>query len=194
MNKFVIAIDFDSVMNNLLENWVEELNNLYSLNKTIDDILYWDMKEVYKDELAWDQIVKPLDDPKFWLKVDAQKDSQELIKKLVDNNNFKVKVVTNSYYSILPFKFDNCLFRLFPYLSYKDIVITYDKSIIDCNILVDDYHNNFKGLRNKTYRILFDYPYNRNIDDNLYDIRLNNWIDIYDKIIEISKCDNLDYF
>ena len=64
LNK-VIAIDFDSVLNTLLDEWIKYLNQCYHIEKTIEDIRYWDMTKNYP-ELTEMEIYSPLQDPLFW--------------------------------------------------------------------------------------------------------------------------------
>ena len=101
MNK-VIAIDFDSVINDLLSEWVKYLNITYGLNKSIEDILYWDMTENYP-ELTVQQIFSPLYNPLFWLRVPLIPNAKKVIQEM-KKEGYKVVVVTDSDYRIIKFK------------------------------------------------------------------------------------------
>lgn len=183
MNK-VIAIDFDSVINDLLSEWIKYLNITYGLNKSIEDILYWDMTENYP-QLTVQQIFSPLYDPLFWLRVPLVPNAKKVIREM-KKEGYKVVVVTDSDYRIIKFKWENCLLRLLDkVITSKDIIITSQKSLIKCDYIIDDYENNLKD--SKAIRLLIDYPYNRNAAENTFDYRCNNIEDAWECILHIEE-------
>ena len=71
----------------------------------------------------------------------------------------------------------------------KNVIITYNKSLINCDILLDDAeHNliNFKGIK-----VLFDAPYNKN--STVADFRVTSWKDFYELVTELKIAGIGDY-
>jgi len=180
----IIAIDFDSVLNDLLGEWVKYLNRAYTLNKSIDDITYWDMTKNYP-ELTVQQIFSPLYDPLFWLEVPLIADAKKILKEM-KQEGYKVVIVTDSDYRTIKFKWENCLLRLLDkIITTKDVIITSQKSLIICDYMIDDYENNIKD--STAIRLLIDYPYNRNASEDTFDYRCDNIEDAWECILKIEE-------
>lgn len=176
----VIVTDFDDVMNNLLCAWVDTLNNLYNCSVKYNEIKEWDMSKSYPT-LTHSQIVNPLTISSFWEKVTPKEDAIEYLYKLKEEQN-RVVVATSTYYEDAQGKFNNCLFKHFPFLNYRDIIITYQKDLIKCDYLIDDYEHNLKY--SSATRLLFDTCHNQNCNIQFYDYRVYNWKQIYDIVKE----------
>lgn len=177
----VIAVDFDGVMNNMLDVWLKELNKLSNKSYTICDVKEWNLKILYP-ELTTDEIFSILETKEFWQQVREQKDCAYYLKKFIDAG-IKVVVVTNSCYKTLQNKLEHCLFRLFPFLTIDDIIITSQKYLIQCDYMIDDYEKNLEKFSSDTYRLLYVYPYNSNASWDQIDARVYTWEQIYEYII-----------
>lgn len=85
------------------------------------------------------------------------------------------KEVVNKSGIILKYKYDY-LIKNFPFLNPNNFIFTGDKSIINCDIKIDD---RVENLKNADKKILFTAYHNKNIsDDELKKntiIRSNNW-------------------
>lgn len=107
----------------------------------------------------------------------------EYVKKLIDDGH-KVYICTSTYYKTIVAKLENCLFRHFPYLSWKDVIICHNKQLMNCDYLVDDGAHNIVG----TYKgLLMDAPHNKSFNE--YDnnvTRVYNWQEIYEIIKKAS--------
>jgi 5'(3')-deoxyribonucleotidase len=75
---------------------------------------------------------------------------------------------------------------LFPELSFDSFIITKNKQLVKCNVLIDDgTHNLEKG---EYYRLLMDRPWNRDYNEEKNGIlRVCDFNDIYSAITKISK-------
>ena len=184
MTHLTICCDFDDTMNNLLPSWIEWLNNKYNLNVQLEEVDTWYIDKIFPT-LTEDQLYEPLNTPDFWLTVDAKPDAAHYIKKILDDGH-TFYVCTASYYKNICFKFDNCLFRLFPFIDHKQIITTYNKQMIECDIMIDDALHNIHG---KYLGILFDMPHNRSFDDtHSHKIeRVTTWEQAYNLITHISN-------
>lgn len=179
-----IAIDFDNVLNNLLSKWVEYLNLAYNLDKTVDDMKCWNMSDNYP-ELDDYQIYSALQDPLFWRDIELLPKVRSTLKDML-KQNYKVVIVTDSDYRTIKFKWTNCLLRLLgDIISSKDIIITSQKYLIKCDYIIDDYENNLKD--SSAVRLLIDYLYNRNADENTFDYRCKDISEAWETILYIEE-------
>lgn len=183
-SKYTILIDMDDTIEDLVPSWVDYLNMKYGYNKSLSDITDWSMKLNFPD-LTEEQIGEPLSDRIFWMSVTPKPGAVEYIKKLIDDG-YKIKIVTASYYNTIAFKIEEVLFKYFPYLTWSDVIVTYDKDLIKGTCLIDDgFHNLLGGTWDK---ILFDAPHNRKYDETKFNmIRVFNWEAIYEYITERYK-------
>ena len=184
MKKLTICCDFDDTMNQLLPAWIEWLNNKYTLNVQLEEVNTWYIDKIFPT-LTEDQIYEPLNTPDFWLTVEAKPEAEYYIKKIIeDGHDFYVS--TASYYRNLWYKFDNCLFRLFPFIDHKQVITMYNKQLLDCDVIIDDGLHNIKG---KYLGILFDMPHNRSFDDTLSNKieRVITWEQAYNLITKIAE-------
>ena len=70
-----------------------------------------------------------------------------------------------------------CLFRLFPFLSWDRVIVTRRKQLIRGDVLIDDGIHNLEG--GDYTKILFTAPYNRDYDAEANGmIRVKNWDEI----------------
>lgn len=179
--EFVICSDFDDTMNELIPTWINKINELYGYNVSADQIVDWDLTQIFPS-LTQAQICEPLHDPDFWYLVPAKDDAVYYIKKLMDEG-FQFYVCTSTDYRFAKDKFDNCLYRLFPFICKEQVITTYNKQLMRCNILIDDgIHNiigQYKGL-------LMDMPHNKSFKNPQVE-RVHNWKEIYDYIHELCK-------
>ena len=78
-------------------------------------------------------------------------------------------------------KMENCLFKWFPYLSWKNVIVTHNKQMIIGDVLVDDAPHNLIGGRYK--KILMSAPHNRHFETTGTGIvRVSNWLQVYEVI------------
>lgn len=154
--KFTICCDMDDTIEDLLGPWVKWLNLEHNLDVKVEDIKSWEMKQSFPTLTDY-QIFKPLNTPEFWDYVKPKLNSVYWLYKLIEDGH-KVYICTNSHYKIVEAKFDRVLFKHFPYLTWKDVIIMKDKHMIKCDYLIDDgVHNivgDYKGL-------LIDMPHNK---------------------------------
>lgn len=177
MRKLTVLVDMDDTLENLCEALVVYLNRIYKTNVLYTDIRKWDIAQ-YFPSVPRDEIFKPLYTEAFWDTVKPLDSAPLYLQKLIDDGH-RVVVVTASAPETVPLKLSRVLFRYFPFLSYKDVVVTSQKDLIKGDVLVDDAPHNFKD--GATYRgILMSAPHNRDFDETAAGlIRANNWGEIY---------------
>lgn len=171
-----ILVDMDDTIEDLVEAWIMYLNNKYNYKVDPQSVEEWDIAWYYPT-LSREQIIEPLNLRDFWEYVQPKKDAIYYLNKLKEEG-YKIKIVTASHYASIKFKLEEVLFKYFPFISWDDVVITRDKSIIKGTCLIDDGIHNL--IEFPYDRILYDTPHNRSIDEKLFKAtRVHNWEEIY---------------
>lgn len=154
-----IAIDFDSVMCNTIQQWCKELNKVVPeyLIRNVDSLPFYDMKLNYSTLLD-KQIWAPLLQPDFWLSVQPIEGAVEAVKNLKKAGH-EIFVVTPARFDCMQIKYAFCISRWFPFISYENIIVCKRKDILDVDVLIDNYVGNLKG--NQPLRLLMSYSYNQ---------------------------------
>lgn len=179
----IVAIDFDQVMNNMLDIWVDILNQRYGFDVDVKQMSDWGIDTAFPT-LTAKELYAPLYEDDLWIRTRPRPYAPVTVEKLM-KEDIQIVVVTATEYRSAASKFDNCLFRWFPFLTSDDIIITSHKELIHADVLIDDYPENLRNFCG--LRILFDAPYNRISDSNAYDIRVKNWKALYEVLKEYSK-------
>jgi 5'(3')-deoxyribonucleotidase len=108
-------------------------------------------------------------------------DSQQYIKRLCDNKNIEVYIVTVSHPNVMKSKSD-FIQREYPFVSQDNIIFTHNKQLLNIDCLVDDNPANLIG--GKYHKILFDYVWNKSFNARFNGcIRCKDWSDAYDEVI-----------
>ena len=182
-----IFIDMDDICVNLLHEWLIALNQLPNvIPKTEADIVEWDMKLAYP-MLTPNQLYGPLYDSEMWKRVQPVEGAYIHLKKLIEEGH-EVYIATASYPNSYFIKTEFCLLKHFDFLTPKNVICINNKSLLDGDILFDDYHENlrkFKGIK-----VLRDKPYNRNCDRECYHFRVskdNSWEELYEIVTQVAK-------
>ena len=167
-----IGIDFDGVMNNMLETWVEWLNKEHGTEVKVEDVTEWELAKKFPG-LTKSELFKPLNTPEFWDEVTIKHEAPEVVEKLIAEGH-EIYVITSTHYKILPYKFKRSLFAHFPYLTKENLIVTYNKSLIKVDLLLDDGAHNLKDFEG--IKVVFDTPYNRDFEG---DYRVATWKEFY---------------
>jgi len=182
MKKLTILVDMDDVLENLVECWLAEIELRFGISIPIEDIKTWDIASFFPT-LTKEQVFSPLSDDEFWDKLTPLLGASECLSILI-NDGHTVRIVTASYYETLPAKM-KWLFKHYPFLKWEDVIVAYDKKIINGDVLIDDGIHNLEGAPYK--KILFSRPYNIDYDaESNGMVRVRSWIDIYREILKIS--------
>ena len=91
-----IGIDFDGVMNNMLETWVEWLNKEHSTQVKAEDVTEWELAKKYPG-LTRSELFKPLNTPEFWDEVTIKHEAPEVVEKLIAEGH-EIYVITSTHY------------------------------------------------------------------------------------------------
>lgn len=183
MRPLTILFDADDTAENLLSCWIAILNERYGTTVTIEDVKQWDVSLAFPD-LAKEQIYEVLLMDELWERISPLPNSQRVLQTLYDKGH-KLFMVTASDYRIAKVKFDRLL-DLFPFLDIQHIIITSNKQMIKGDVLIDDGPHNLLG--GDYFKILFDQPHNRWVDEKACGMtRVHTWDEVAD-IIQTLEC------
>lgn len=183
-NDYIILVDMDDTLVNLLDAWIDALNKKYSIEVNSNEIIDWDISKFFPS-LTKHQVFEPLFDNDFWNTVKPKEGAVQYLKQLKDDG-YKIYICTSTNYKIIKDKMDKVLFKYFDFLSWNDVIITYDKQIVNADFLVDDGIHNLIGGKYKS--ILMDAPHNRNFNECEFGItRVKTWEEIYTLIKSLTE-------
>jgi 5'(3')-deoxyribonucleotidase len=158
----VIAVDVDGVIADLHTVWIARYNAEYNDTLTHEQVNAWDMHNFVKPECGT-KIYNYLADPTMYDDVLPYPGALEGVKLLLMAGS-KVVYATSCVYNSLNAKWDwlekyGFFFDLAGRRSQPMLIAVTDKSLLNADLLIDDYPENLKVFAGKT--ILFDQPYNR---------------------------------
>ena len=177
-----ILVDMDDVLELLAAGWVEYLNERYGTNTRPEDLHDWDIGKAFPT-LTHEQVYAAVNDDALWDYVRPMPGAVEGLRALMEKH--EVYIVTATTYQTLPAKMDKVLFRYFPFLQWRQVIITENKHLIHGDILIDDGPHNLTG---GDYRkILFTAHHNRAFDEKTVGaVRVNNWQEALDAVRKIE--------
>lgn len=188
--KLKIGIDLDEVIWDLIPAWLNAYNARmeywHHSDETYiplkpEDIKMWNMKEYVGEHASI--LFNLLTEDAFWSNVELKKYAYLTLEKL--NQKYDVYIITSSNYHSLTAKIERVL-ELLPFIEPSQIIISYNKQMIDVDVLIDDKPENL--VNGKYHQILMDAPHNRWFDEGNCNIeRVYDWYDIEIALKEIGK-------
>lgn len=174
-----IGIDIDNVICTTSEAVVEYLNERLPITLSLDDINEYWMEKSIPEQYRW-AVGLAFHDSAMWKKVKMIEGAAEGIETLYKKDD-EIFFVTSTTPDNLKKKI-KFLKRNLPFLSgdyINDHIITIkQKTLLNLDIMIDDYLDNLIGERSY-YSICLDYPWNRKIAANTSNfIRVKNWEEI----------------
>ena len=180
----IIAIDFDNILNNLTEKTLEIYNAQSGKDIQISNLTsyhFYDclgksdangMEKLFKKKELWD-VLTPI------------AGAREGLQKLVDAGH-RIVIVTATAPENFLWKVQ-FLRKYFPFFNPDNCIRMMDKSLLKCDILVEDSLEQL--IKHKLcHRICLDYPWNRKVDDFIYTIhRCHNWDEILNEVNKIEE-------
>lgn len=167
-----ILVDFDNVMVNTGECWIEWLNKQHNTTVKWNGVCDYDLTKAFHT-LSSDEIFSPLQKEEFWRMVSPMPSAVRTLKRLVDEGN-EVIVCTATWPDTYGMKYKLVLNKFFPFIGVDNIIVAHRKQMILGDLLIDDAPFNLIG--GKYASVLFDAPHNRNFDNASSGIdRLLSW-------------------
>lgn len=183
----IINCDVDGVINNLMEVVIDIFNTEYNKNFTIEDVTKYNITSCFNKDDA-NRIQNIFKDPEIWNIVRPIKNSQKIIKTLIQNG-YDVYLVTNNNPHSFGEKYDWIKYY-FPFVDDSKIICAANKWMIKCDVMIEDCYDNLTAKCNYE-RILFNRPWNQSNKDFVYEIyRCENWNDVYSTLMTLDKKNN----
>jgi 5'-nucleotidase len=164
-----IAIDLDSTLNTLDEDWTAELSKRYNCNVTKADMKNWNAN-TWKPE-GCHNVYEVLSEPGWFDSLGVQPHSQEVVQWL--SERYDIYIAT-AYSPNTCMDKTNWLKRNFPMINPKNIIFINPKHLLNTDYLIDDGPHNIVDFKQKG--ILVDAPWNQHLGEEY--LRLNNWLEI----------------
>ena len=172
MKKLTILVDMDDTIEQLLKSWVEGVNERYGYSVSWEDIAEWNVTKAFPG-LTMEQVYTIPTEPGFWKKVEPIPGAAEALQHFMAEGH-EVYIATATPYISVTEKMTDCLFRLFPFLKWAQLIITFHKQMLRADVLIDDGVHNLEG--GGYAKILMTAPHNRSYDAAANGmIRVNNW-------------------
>ena len=179
----VICVDMDNVLCNLQETVIKVFNDVYHTSYALNDFKAYDiaecinkehaikMKELYTKRGIYDLVHV----------INGAKNVLQKLKKA----GYDIYIVTDSAPSMMVEKV-NWIEYMFD-IDRAHIISMKHKWLFKCDVMIEDNLDNLLGGHHYD-RILFDYPWNRDVHDEVYDIhRVQNWDEVLDVINKLNK-------
>ena len=187
MNKFVVAVDVDNVVNDLVEKLIELYNRTYSANLKFEDFTNYDFFKCLQYDDA-QRLMDLFDERELWDSLSPRDGAQRGIKHFI-NQGYDVYFATDASPITFPWKVE-WLRKYFSMVPENNIICINNKGLLQANVLIDD---NIDNLLSSQYydRVCIDYAWNRDVHDEVYAInRAHNWdeiVEVVDKLYEYDK-------
>ena len=179
----IILVDMDDTIEYLLKAWVNGVNEKYSRSVSYDEIRSWNVAAAYPG-LSFEQVYEIPMQPGFWKTVEPIPGAAQALQHFMSIGH-QVYVVTATPFESVPEKMSEVLFKYFPFLSWKQVIVTFQKQLIRGDVLIDDGIHNLEG--GDYTKILMTAPHNRDYDAEANGIiRVHNWTEIEETILKLS--------
>ena len=171
MTKKRIAIDMDDVMAAAGKKILHTYNTIIGTSHKDEDFTgkgYYEVLEEKHYHIIREEIFKP----GFFRNMEVMPNAVEVIKKLHERFDIFIVSAATEFPNSLKEKIE-WLEEHFPFISWKNIVLCGDKSIISADYLIDDHEKNLITFKGKT--LMFDAIHNQKVEGYQ---RFNSWREI----------------
>ena len=170
-----ILVDMDDVLEQLVKAWVRRANEKFGRDVAPEDVTDWNVAAPYAG-LSREEVYGVTYEPGFWRSVEPMPGAAEALRHFMAEGH-EVYIVTATEIEHLEEKMKGLLFRYFPFLSWKQVIVTGRKQLIRGDVLIDDGIHNLEGGAYK--KILFTAAHNRDYDAEAHGMtRVHGWDEI----------------
>jgi len=179
----IICVDMDNILCNLQETVTKISNDVYGTSYSLNDFTHYDISECLNKNDA-------LNMKKLYVKtgiydcvnvINGAKNAIQRLKK----SGHEIYIVTDSAPSMIEEKVNWIKYNFD--IDHSHVISMKHKWLFKCDVMVEDNLDNLLGGYHYD-RVLFDYPWNRDVHDEVYDIhRVQNWSEALDVINKLNK-------
>lgn len=167
--KPTIAIDMDGVLADIEAQFIDWYYRDYGVLVTREEMLGKPEPEAFPDK---DAIWRFINTAGFFRTLPVMPNAVEVVKELMQH--FDVYIVTAAMeFPLSLFEKFEWLKEHFPFISWRNIIMCGDKSVIDTDYLIDDHCKNLDFCKGKA--IMFSAAHNSNIDRHE---RVSSWNEV----------------
>ncbi|MCZ4245103.1 5' nucleotidase, NT5C type [Pedobacter punctiformis] len=167
--KPTIAIDMDGVLADIETQFIDWYHRDYGILISREDMLGKPEPEAFPDK---DAVWRFVNTPGFFRTLPVMPNAVAVVKELM--NDFDIYIVTAAMeFPLSLFEKYEWLQEHFPFISWKNIVMCGDKSVINTDYLIDDHCKNLDFCKGRA--IMFSAAHNSNIDRHE---RVNTWDEV----------------
>ena len=180
----IIMCDIDNVLNNLAERSVAFYNKQSGKDIQLADITTYHCEDCLPLEDAMG-IISSFKEKALWDSLTPSTGSQRALKQMLRQGHC-IYLATATDPINFNWKID-WLQKYFPFIPSDNVIRIIDKSLLKCDVMIDDHLDNLIG--NMCERIVIDSPWNRSTSkDFSYSIyRAHNWDDVIKFINDIER-------
>lgn len=172
MSKLRIIIDMDDVLADANKKILENFNLINGTDLKSDffnDISYYD----YVHQYNYAPVRQKLFEPGFFVNLDVIEDAVEVVRELHGKHEVFIVSAAMEFPNSLIEKYI-WLGQHFPFISWQNIVLCGDKSIVKGDVMIDDHEKNLVNFEGKA--LLFDAMHNKTLKGYH---RLMNWKEVH---------------
>lgn len=178
----IILVDMDDTIENLTEAWINYANKRFGTAVNAADVTTWDPSEAFTT-VSHEEMYALLLEDELYETVEPFEGAAHYLQKLISDGH-EIFIVTNSPYQVMKAKMEKVLFRHFPFIDWKHVIITGNKPLIKGDVLIDDGVHNLLG--GDYAKLLFTAPHNRSFDaEGNGMVRVNCWREAYKAVTEL---------
>jgi 5'-nucleotidase len=163
-----ILVDMDGVIADVYTRFFELYEKEAGKTKTMEEIIG------YKEAEAFSEVYRWVETPGFFRTIPVMKDSQRVLKLL----NEKYEIIIVSMATEFPYSLTDKQLWLndnFPFISWKQVVLCGNKSLIKADLMIDDHFKNLDNFEGDT--IMYIQPHNINNTSHNYKT-VSSWVEI----------------
>lgn len=181
MGRLRIGFDVDDVLNNFMEVVVAEYNKHNDDNLTLGQFTKYKIDDCLPPEKA-ELVKKEFKTENIWEKIVPTKTAQTTLERLIQKG-YLIYLVTACDPITHPIK-SGWIKKWFPFIPQENVVYTYNKWLLNVDILVDDCQDHL--VHGIYTRVLMDKPWNRNVSEMSYEYRISDVSELENFIGELE--------
>lgn len=181
-----IMVDMDDVLT--CDNFPRILENYLGYKPDYDKIKTYYLQDILEDKK--DDFFQKFKDMNLYENATLLPDCYQVLKEL--SNDYKIYICTDYIWrEIVPYAGNNLknkyefLYEKLDFIEPKNYIFAADKSVVNCDIKIDDKLNNLEGASTK---LLFTAWHNKDLKEeelkNQNIIRVNNWKEIKEILLK----------